>query len=99
MSSTTQIAIEYENEENPIQQEQSSEVSPTVKSLHSYVGGLSKPKQDLTEIIQSCLFHYDTFIQHHIQPPHGVLLFFFFLSIHSIDMVLLDLVKHFSFVL
>ena len=94
VSSTTQIGVEYEDEENPIIPDQPSESSPTVKSLDAYVGGLAKPKQDLTEIIQSCLFHYETYIQHHIQPPHGVLLYSLFFLHYLLDMVLLVLVRH-----
>lgn len=95
VSSATQISVEYEDEENPVVPDQPSEPSPTVKSLDAYVGGLAKPKQELTEIIQSCLFHYDTYLQHHIQPPHGVLLYLTLLSLHSIDLDLLVLVKPF----
>ena len=111
---TTQIVVEYESEsesekEKEKEKENQSESkqeditvttteSPNTKSLDMFVGGLKNAKAALTEIIQSSLFQYEQFSQFHIQPPHGVLLYFSPLqSYYWLDMVLLVQARHFSF--
>lgn len=80
ITSSTQIRIEYENEENPVIPEK--ETSSATHSLDQYVGGLDAAKAALTDVIQSSLFSYNEFKQFHVDPPRGVLLYciFFFVN-------------------
>lgn len=95
ITSTTQIVVEYEDEDNnPTSTTTETVITEKTDSLDRYVGGLKSAKEALTEVIQSSLFHYNQFSQFNVQPPHGVLLF----GCNNyviIDMDLLDQVKHY----